>query len=193
MAKLIGMSGEFQNREYPLENAEVTIGRKSDNIILLDNPVVSSHHCVLTCEDGAFTIRDLGSTNGTRVNSRDVRDEGVELHIEGQKSYARSKFKEIYGLYDTDRCLYCVIKGKAYYIIPKEAPELGAVPSADYTAADAEVTAEKLVAPDNFTNISPFGARPKERLGTWWIVLIVAGCTALAALAWFFVRVFAMS
>ena len=168
MAKLIGMSGEFQNREYPLENAEVTIGRKSDNIILLDNPVVSSHHCVLTCEDGAFTIRDLGSTNGTRVNSRDVRDEGVELHSKDLIQIGGLEF------------LF-------------EAPELGAVPSADYTAADAEVTAEKLVAPDNFTNISPFGARPKERLGTWWIVLIVAGCTALAALAWFFVRVFAMS
>lgn len=164
MAKLIGMSGEFQNREYPLENAEVTIGRKSDNIILLDNPVVSSHHCVLTCEDGVFTIRDLGSTNGTRVNSRDVRDDGVELHAKDLIQIGGLEF------------LF-------------EAPELGAA-SADYTAADAEVTDEKLVAPDNFTNISPFGARPKERLGTWWIVLIVAGGTALAALVWFFLRVF---
>ena len=165
MANLIGLSGEFQNREYPLENAEVTIGRKSDNIILLDNPVVSSHHCVLTCEDGAFTIRDLGSTNGTRVNSRDVRDEGVELHSKDLIQIGGLEF------------LF-------------EAPELGAVPSADYTAADAEVTAEKLVAPENFTNISPFGARPKERIGTWWIVLIVAGVTALAAMTWFLLRVF---
>lgn len=167
MAKLIGMSGEFQNREYPLENAEVTIGRKSDNVILLDNPVVSSHHCVLTCEDGVFTIRDLGSTNGTRVNSRDVRDDGVELHAKDLIQIGGLEF------------LF-------------EAPELGAA-SADYAAADAEVTDEKLVAPENFTNISPFGARPKERLGTWWIVLIVAGGTALAALVWFFLRVFAFA
>lgn len=49
-----------------------------------------------------------------------VDEEGVELKIEGQKNYARSKFREIYGLFDTDLCLYCVIKGKAYYIIPRE-------------------------------------------------------------------------
>ena len=50
-----------------------------------------------------------------------VDEEGLELHLEKQKNYARSKFKEIYGLSETDRCLYCVIKGKAYYIIPKDA------------------------------------------------------------------------
>ena len=49
-----------------------------------------------------------------------VDDEAIELHLEGQKNYARSKFKEVYGLYDTDRCLYAVIKGKAYYIIPRD-------------------------------------------------------------------------
>ena len=46
---------------------------------------------------------------------------GMEMKLEGQKSYARSKYKEIYGLYDTDLCLYCVIKGRAYYILPKAA------------------------------------------------------------------------
>ena len=49
-----------------------------------------------------------------------VDESGVELKLEDQRNYARSKFKEIYGLYDTDRCLYFVIKGKAYYILPKE-------------------------------------------------------------------------
>ena len=49
-----------------------------------------------------------------------IDDEGVQMHLEGQKNYARSKFREIYGLFDTDRCLYFVIKGKAYYILPRE-------------------------------------------------------------------------
>ena len=48
---------------------------------------------------------------------------GVEMHLEGQKNYARSKFKEIYGLFDTDMCFYFVIKGKAYYILPKASVE----------------------------------------------------------------------
>ena len=49
-----------------------------------------------------------------------IDENGVEMRLEGQKNPARSKFKEIYGLYDTDRCLYFVIKGKAYYILPRE-------------------------------------------------------------------------
>lgn len=54
-----------------------------------------------------------------------VDEEGIELKLEGQKHYARSKFKEIYGLFDTDMCLYCVIKGKAYYILPRDGVEDG--------------------------------------------------------------------
>lgn len=50
-----------------------------------------------------------------------IDDNGVEMKLEGQKNFARSKFKEIYGLYDTDLSFYFVIKGKAYYIIPKAA------------------------------------------------------------------------
>ena len=52
-----------------------------------------------------------------------IDESGVEMHLEGQKNYARSKFKEIYGLYDTDLCFYFVIKGKAYYILPKASVE----------------------------------------------------------------------
>lgn len=48
-----------------------------------------------------------------------IDEEGVEMKLEGQKTYARSKFKEIYGLYETDHSLYFVIKGKAYYILSK--------------------------------------------------------------------------
>ena len=52
-----------------------------------------------------------------------IDENGVEMHLEGQKNYARSKFREIYGLYDTDMCFYFVIKGKAYYILPKASVE----------------------------------------------------------------------
>ena len=54
-----------------------------------------------------------------------VNDGGVELHIEGQQKYARSKYKEIYGLFETDLCFYFAIKGRAYYILPKASIEGG--------------------------------------------------------------------
>ena len=46
---------------------------------------------------------------------------GVEMKLDGQKSYARSKYKEIYALNETERCLYLIIKGRAHYIVSKEA------------------------------------------------------------------------
>ena len=46
---------------------------------------------------------------------------GVEMKLEGQKNYARSKYREVYGLNETARCLYLIVKGRAYYILPKEA------------------------------------------------------------------------
>ncbi len=48
-----------------------------------------------------------------------IDDDGVEMKLEGQKNYARSKFREVYSLIDTDLCFYFVVKGKAYYILPK--------------------------------------------------------------------------
>lgn len=52
-------------------------------------------------------------------------DEGLEMRLEGQKNYARSKYKEIYGLFDTDLCFYFTIKGRAHYILPKAAVDGG--------------------------------------------------------------------
>ena len=54
-----------------------------------------------------------------------VNDGGVELKLEGQQKYARSKYKEIYGLFETDLCFYFAIKGRAYYILPKAGIEGG--------------------------------------------------------------------
>ena len=47
-------------------------------------------------------------------------DSGVELKINGQKSYARSKFKEVYSLLETEKTFFLEIKGRAFYILPKD-------------------------------------------------------------------------
>ena len=43
----------------------------------------------------------------------------VELKLEGQKSYARSNFKDVYSLLETEKTFFLEIKGRAFYIIPK--------------------------------------------------------------------------
>ena len=160
MAKLIGVTGEFKDREYPLEEGEITIGRKTDNVILLDNPTISSHHCVLTLAGTSCTLQDLDSTNGCRLNGRSVRVEPAELH-----------HKDILQLGDIE------------FIV--DAPELSTASAARYTDADAEVTTDAMAAPQDFNTISPFGAPTRERKGVWYFLLITAGILTLLALGVF--------
>jgi hypothetical protein len=49
------------------------VGRKDDCDFRLDHKSVSKLHCVLVKTDGLLLLRDLGSTNGTRVNGQRVR------------------------------------------------------------------------------------------------------------------------
>jgi pSer/pThr/pTyr-binding forkhead associated (FHA) protein len=49
------------------------VGRKDDCDLRLDHKSVSKLHCVLVKTDGLLLLRDLGSTNGTRVNGQRVR------------------------------------------------------------------------------------------------------------------------
>ena len=49
------------------------VGRKEDCDIRLDHKSVSKLHCVIVKTDGVLLLRDLGSTNGTRVNGQRVR------------------------------------------------------------------------------------------------------------------------
>jgi pSer/pThr/pTyr-binding forkhead associated (FHA) protein len=47
-----------------------TIGRSSDNVIILPDAFVSSHHARLVNTNGRWYFTDLGSTNGSFVNSQ---------------------------------------------------------------------------------------------------------------------------
>src|SRR4051812_42743091 len=49
------------------------VGRKEECDIRLDHKSVSKMHCVIVKTDGLLMLRDLGSTNGTRVNGQRVR------------------------------------------------------------------------------------------------------------------------
>ena len=49
------------------------VGRNEDCDLFIDHKSVSKQHCVLVKTEGLVLVRDLGSTNGTRVNGQRVR------------------------------------------------------------------------------------------------------------------------
>ncbi len=51
----------------------VLVGRKESCDLQLDHRSVSKLHCLLVKTEGLVVLRDLGSTNGTRVNGQRVR------------------------------------------------------------------------------------------------------------------------
>lgn len=72
MAKLILSENMRVLDEFPLDRDCVTIGRRSDNDIQIEDRAVSGYHCqILTVLNDSF-IEDLDSTNGTYVNSRRI-------------------------------------------------------------------------------------------------------------------------
>ncbi len=57
-----------------LERLPATLGRSADNHLALDDQLVSRHHAVIREEAGRFVLADLGSTNGTFVDGRRVKE-----------------------------------------------------------------------------------------------------------------------
>ena len=73
MAKLIMSLDGTVIREVPLDKERVSIGRKPQNDVQIENLAVSGEHArVVTILNDSF-LEDLGSTNGTLVNGNPVR------------------------------------------------------------------------------------------------------------------------
>lgn len=62
-------------REYALPLAGLTLGRRADTDVMIDDPSVSRRHAAIMFRDGSYYIEDLGSSNGTMVNGKPVTGE----------------------------------------------------------------------------------------------------------------------
>lgn len=72
LAKLIIHLPGQQGKECFLSKPVVTLGRHSNNMIQIDSPMVSNEHARIEFTSKGHTLTDLGSTNGTRINGRQL-------------------------------------------------------------------------------------------------------------------------
>jgi hypothetical protein len=84
-ALVIRAGGGRAGESFPLEQDRLTIGRRPDSDIFLDDVTVSRDHAILVRRASAYHLDDCGSLNGTYVNrhrieSHQLRD-GDELQI----------------------------------------------------------------------------------------------------------------
>ena len=145
----------------------MTFGRSADNWVPLNNPTVSGHHCRIRREGDGYILQDLGSTNGTRVNAKDITETPL-------------KSKDLVQI------------GNVEFLFTSEAgsaPE----PEPTFTETQVVVSQEPTTKPESFNNISPFGARQKESPKFWIYIIIGLSILAIGVVAFFFFKLLSSS
>lgn len=167
MAVLIGMSADVKGKNFSIDKSPFTIGRNSDNAIPVDNISVSGHHCEIITEGDHFTLRDTGSTNGTRVNNKDVKE-------------AVLRPKDL------------VQVGSVEFLFNAEGAQMDDAPAdGEYPKTEVVVAEGPAQQPASFSSISPFGARRRESTGNWTLIIVLIGVVALAAVGFVLYKLFA--
>ena len=74
MPQLHSLSGVLRGKVIELRDGLTTVGRGLDNILHLEDATISHHHAELMVEFGKVMLRDLDSTNGTRINGKRIAE-----------------------------------------------------------------------------------------------------------------------
>ena len=135
MPKLI-LTTEAQGKvAYEFAERFITIGRGPDNMIVIDDPSVSNRHAQLELVGEAYRIKDLESTNGTRVNGVPITESALRFD---------------------DRIRFGAIEARL------EPDVRGSQPLPERQEVEAQ-PAQTSAAPANFINASPFRRHSRER------------------------------
>jgi pSer/pThr/pTyr-binding forkhead associated (FHA) protein len=69
LLRLVSLDG---HADIPLDHVMIVVGRDRRCDVRIASCRVSRRHCCLVLGGGSVLVRDLGSTNGTRINGRRV-------------------------------------------------------------------------------------------------------------------------
>ncbi len=121
---------------HELTEDAVTLGRAPENLIHLDDPSVSGRHARFELVGEDYHLKDLDSTNGTRVNGQPIQS---ILLRHGD----RIRFGKVEGVFESESSA--------------AAQPLPVLPASDTTPADVSAR------PADFANASPFPRRSEHR------------------------------
>lgn len=74
MARLVIKSNGFPHRVVELKLGVNRFGRSPDNDFQIEHPTISARHCEIVLGQDQVLVRDAGSTNGTFVDQRHIRE-----------------------------------------------------------------------------------------------------------------------
>jgi pSer/pThr/pTyr-binding forkhead associated (FHA) protein len=84
-ALIVRAGGGRVGESFPLDRDRMTIGRRPDSDVFLDDVTVSRDHALVVRRGDEFHLDDLGSLNGTYVNRRRIEShhlaDGDELQV----------------------------------------------------------------------------------------------------------------
>jgi pSer/pThr/pTyr-binding forkhead associated (FHA) protein len=84
-ALVVRAGGGRVGESFPLDHDRMTIGRRPDSDVFLDDVTVSRDHALIVRRGDEFHLDDLGSLNGTYVNRRRIEShhlaDGDELQV----------------------------------------------------------------------------------------------------------------
>ncbi|HVT26620.1 MAG TPA: FHA domain-containing protein [Lacipirellulaceae bacterium] len=84
--KLVVLAGAKEGLEIPLKKDKFLIGRAKECALRAGSEAISRRHCAIIHRENSWTVRDLGSRNGTYVNDERITKEvplkdGDELRV----------------------------------------------------------------------------------------------------------------
>jgi pSer/pThr/pTyr-binding forkhead associated (FHA) protein len=74
---LIALSGPSISSRFLLDSQSVKIGRDLKNEICFDDITVSRSHALIEKNEAGYTIKDLGSLNGTYLNAVAIKNSSL--------------------------------------------------------------------------------------------------------------------
>ena len=84
-ALVVRAGGGRVGESFPLDHDRMTIGRRPDSDVFLDDVTVSRDHALIVRRGDEYHLDDLGSLNGTYVNRRRIEShhlaDGDELQV----------------------------------------------------------------------------------------------------------------